>query len=138
NRHEIDLDAEESPSDRVDLGSHETAALGEGPPGPSSEVDLGGKAGRARKRQVASQPTSDVELAGAAREEAAEQAEEEAAPARAEEEEERPAAKPPGARSGAGRVLVGGVVGLLIGVGSAFGLWLFGVEPPAGWKLAET
>jgi hypothetical protein len=132
-RHDSDADDEES-SDKVDLGSHETAALAEPPAGPSSEVDLAGKRGRARQRPASSPSASDVvDLTGGSAE-AEEVAEEEAAPARAEEEE-RPA---PRARAGAGRALVGGAVGLLIGLVAAFALWLFGVEPPAGWRLAET
>jgi hypothetical protein len=130
-RHDGDADDEES-SDKVDLGSHETAALVEPPAGPSSEVDLAGKRGRATRRPAASPSASDVvDLTGG---EAEELAAEEAAPARAEEGE-RPAPRP---RAGAGRALVGGAVGLLVGVGAAFALWLFGVEPPAGWRLAET
>jgi hypothetical protein len=144
-RSDIDIDDVES-SDRVDLGgSHEPAEEAANvPPAPSSEVDLAGRGGRARRRAV-SEPASDVDLAGAAadsqarlaRQEAEEAAEpEEEAAAEAPEEDERPAPKPAKVRSGGGRALVGGGVGLLIGLVVAFGLWLFGVEPPAGWKLA--
>jgi hypothetical protein len=144
---DFDVDDVES-SDRVDLGaSHEPAEeAAEAPPAPSSEVDLAGRGGRARRR-VASQPASDVDLAGAAadsearlaRQEAAEPEEEPAAAetaAEEAEEEERPALKPAKARPGGGRALVGGGMGLLAGLAVALGLWLFGIEPPAGWKLA--
>jgi hypothetical protein len=128
---EAATEAEESSSDRVDLGSHAAGARADGHSGPSSEVDLGGKAARA-KRRPASEPTSDVDLAGARGEQPTE-LDEEAAPAAADEEAERPTK----ARSGAGRALVGGAAGVLIGIGAAFALWLFGVEPPAGWKLVQ-
>jgi tetratricopeptide (TPR) repeat protein len=63
-------------------------------------------------------------------------------PAAEEEEDEdegKPKAPPRGkARSGVGCLLVGSLLGLLIGVGGALGLWAFGIEPPSGWKLAET
>jgi len=44
----------------------------------------------------------------------------------------------PKARSGCGCLLVGSFLGLLVGVGSAFGLWLYGIEPPTAWKLAQS
>jgi hypothetical protein len=122
----------ESSSDRVDLGSPEAGTRAEGHSGPSSEVDLGGKGGRA-KRRPASEPTSDVDLAGARSEEPTD-LDAEAGPAGAHEEVERPSK----ARSGAGRALVGGGAGVLVGLALALGLWLFGVEPPAGWKLVQS
>src|SRR5947209_6595096 len=48
----------------------------------------------------------------------------------------RPTATSPRCRAGAGCLMAGTVLGLLLGVGTAFGLWLFGIEPPKDWRLA--
>lgn len=145
-------------SSGVDLGGP-SARRGKRPAGePSSDVDLGDAAERpavdeepAGDEEAAAQAVEDeddeaVALGGPAKraaDEAEEEAEEGAKPAKAkgradddEEDEDKPAPKPPKARSGGGCLVLGGALGLLVGVGAAFGLWLFGVEPPADWKLA--
>jgi tetratricopeptide (TPR) repeat protein len=65
----------------------------------------------------------------AAEEEAAEEA-----PAGEERELVGAGAAKPSGRSGAW--LGGTALGLVLGGGAAVGLWLFGIEPPAGWRLA--
>jgi hypothetical protein len=84
----------------------ETVALGEAP-GVADEVALEPAAGAAG---------GEGELVGAP-----------AGPAPARE---------PAGRGGRGAWLGGTGLGLVLGAGSALGLWLFGVEPPASWRLA--
>jgi hypothetical protein len=164
--HDIDLDAAaaEEPagtgpgSSGVDLGG----AAGRPPKkrplaGSSSNLDLDAAAAaalaeeeerpaKAKGRKAADEEDEEQEAAPARARKAADDEEEDEAPSGAprraaaadeDEDEDKPAPKKqPKARSGVGCALVGTFLGLLLGVGTAFGLWMFGIEPPKDMRLA--
>jgi hypothetical protein len=112
------------------------APAGEEPPLEEHDHAAPGSAETATydvRAALAAQAAEAQEAAGGAPEEPAEPL-----VAEAPEEEERElvaagAAPPRGRGSG---WLGGSLVGLVVGGGAALGLWLFGIEPPASWRLA--